>query len=775
MAAEAVPASAVAVRGAVAGVLNAKYLDNKAAFTDAELGLDRRLVAAVQQMGYVTPTLVQSKAIPLALEGRDLLVRAKTGSGKTAAYALAALQRVLARTQDGAAAASAGGGAPRVLVLVPTRELTAQTASVFEALAFFCRDVVSVASLASGSDESQAAALARDPDVLVGTPARVMAHLAAGKLVLDRLEQLIVDEADLVLSYGHGDDVKGVVRRLPRAVQTLLLSATLPQQLEDMRRVVLHSPAVLRLEDGASSTDGTLTQWVVEVGEEDRYLLLYALVKLRLVSGRAIFFVNDLDSCYRLKLFLEAFGIRAAVLNAELPANSRAHVLRQFHQGVFDYLIATDESLGVDAEDSDGEGGAEEALEEDDAEGDLIREGLGEVARAAAARDAEDEDEDEDDDDDDDDDEEEEEEDDDDEDEEDPQDEEDDDADDESADDSEEDDEEDDEEEGGDDDDEEGAKKRVAAAAAPRKRAREERSAAGEKAAKRERPSAEAVAIARRSARRQQRLRRLRADIEYGVARGVDFRGVGTVVNVDFPRTLHAYVHRIGRTARGGASGASLSFMRPGDAAAASIVERARATQAPAADGAPQPALLPFDKNEVTGFRYRVQQVLQSLRGRKVIREARAAELKNEMLNSERLKAHFEDNPDDLRVLRHDGPLLPSRVRPELATVPAYLLPNSVKAAAEAAAADSQAKRAGAASGGRKGAQGGQDPLKAYSKHAARMGVGAGTTLKVGPGAFTIGGGRAGAGASKAGRVQWKMRHRKGKFAKRASKGDRPF
>jgi ATP-dependent RNA helicase DDX56/DBP9 len=223
-----------------------------------------------------------------------------------------------------------------------------------------------------------------------------------------------------------------------------------------------------------------------------------------------------------------------------------------------------------------------------------------------------------------------------------------------------------------------------------------------------------------------------------------------------------------------------------------SIVERARASQSPAADGSVQPATLPFDKTEVTGFRYRVRQVLSGLRNRKVIREARAAELRQEMLNSERLRAHFEDNPDDLRVLRHDGPLLPSRVRPELASLPSYLLPGSVRAAAEAAAASSAKKQADAESasaggaaaaskrGGKRGGggKGSEDPLKAFSKHAARMGVGSDNkaTFKVGPGAYTVGGGGGGAGTSKSGRSMWKMRHKKGKFSHRNSnKPSRPF
>jgi len=112
--------------------------------------------------------------------------------------------------------------------------------------------------------------------------------------------------------------------------QSFLMSATLSSELDELKRLVLHSPAVLRLEGDDAS--GQLTQFFVNVPSEDRYLVLYALLRLELISGKALFFVNDVDACYRLKLFLEQFSIGAAVLNAELPANSRQHILQQFNK-----------------------------------------------------------------------------------------------------------------------------------------------------------------------------------------------------------------------------------------------------------------------------------------------------------------------------------------------------------------------------------------------------------------------------------------------------------
>jgi ATP-dependent RNA helicase DDX56/DBP9 len=647
-------------------------------------GLDRRLVAATQQLGFVSPTLVQTQAIPLALQGRDLLVRAKTGSGKTAAYALSALQRVLVHKAE----VSSREAALFVLVLVPSRELVQQTVVMIEALSHYCRDVISVVSLASGSEASQRESLSRGCDVVVGTPARVAALLSAGALSLGALEMLVVDEADLVLSYGHGDEIRSIVRQLPRVVQGLLVSATLSPEVEDLKRLVLHSPAILKLED--SGEDGLLTQWVVSVSHEDRFLLLYALVKLKLIAGRAIFFVNDLDSGYRLKLFLEAFGIRAAVLNSELPANSRAHILHQFHQGAFQFLVATDESFGVDQDASEDE--EEEEEEDDDEEEQEV----------------------------------------------------------------------------------EAAPERAASSVAKRPRDESDTQRASAKRTK--------VAVStKEEMKRKERLKRLRRDLEYGVARGVDFRGVGTIVNVDFPPTVQSYIHRIGRTARAGASGAALSFLSAADGKEAAIVERLRATQPPTVEGTPQPAELPFDRREVAGFRYRVRQVLDGIKSSKVIREARAAELRNELLNSEKLRAHFEDNPDDLRVLRHDAPLLPSRVRAELTSVPAYLLPTSMRAAVEAAETSKRPKRREDSGGEGDSAAPAAvvDPLKEYAKNAAKMRVGSSGVPKVRNTAFTVGGGGA-SRSSNAGRTQWKMRHKKGQFShkhnpKKKEGSSRPF
>jgi len=546
-------------------------------------------------MGFVRPTLVQAKAVPLALSGRDLLVRAATGSGKTAAYGLAVLQKVIQAKSSGGRGASV-----LALILVPTRELVDQTVAVLSGLAHYCGDLLSVVGLGGGSVAEQAGRLASEPSIVVSTPARAAAHVKACSLSLAALSTIVLDEADLMLSYGHAGDVRVLTSALPRGCQGLLLSATLSSALVELKSLVLHSPAVLTLEEGAGGGAGGLTQLFVRTPRADRYLLLYALLRLKLVAGKTLVFVGNVNAGYRLKLVLDKFGIPSAVLNAELPFNSRASVVSQFNKGLFDILIATDEGLPQ----GEGEGGGAPAAEgasgegEEEGEGSAPAEtgGKGKKRRRAEAPAA-------------------------------------------------------------------GGSKRAAASAVP--------------------------------------------DAEYGVSRGLDFTGIRTVVNFDFPPSVTSYVHRVGRTARAGAAGVALSLMAPVGVEAGSdtVLAALQAGQPPdPATGSPLPCPLPFDVAEVEPFRYRVEDQVRSVTDR-AIKDARLEELRREVLASAALRGHFEDNPRDLAVLQHDAPLagaggkrgVRARAGPKghLKHVPDYLLPPSLRSALVAAGSSVDAVLAG--------------------------------------------------------------------------------
>ncbi|XP_004414106.1 PREDICTED: probable ATP-dependent RNA helicase DDX56 isoform X1 [Odobenus rosmarus divergens] len=311
------------------------------------MGLDPRLLQAVADLGWSRPTLIQEKAIPLALEGKDLLARARTGSGKTAAYAIPVLQLLLHRKATGPAVEQAVRG----LVLVPTKELARQARSMIQQLAAYCARDIRVADVSAAEDSaSQRAVLMEKPDIVVGTPLRILNHLQQDNLVLrDSLELLVLDEADLLFSFGFEEELKSLLCHLPRIYQAFLMSATFNEDVQALKELVLHNPVTLKLQESQLPGPDQLQQFqVVCQTEEDKFLLLYALLKLSLIRGKSLLFVNTLERSYRLRLFLEQFSIPTCVLNGELPLCSRCHIISQFNQGFYDCVIATDaEVLGA--------------------------------------------------------------------------------------------------------------------------------------------------------------------------------------------------------------------------------------------------------------------------------------------------------------------------------------------------------------------------------------------------------------------------------------------
>ena len=491
-------------------------------FQTHDFGLDRRITKAIGRSGFVRPTLVQSKFIPLALKGKDICTRARTGSGKTLAFAVPIIQKMLraSNAEAGAGTSSSDASDPRrirALVLVPSKELCHQVYQVLYELVYYCADKVTLSYLGEQSFEVQRMHLAKRPNVLVATPASVVQHLQRGNLVIkDTLEMLVIDEADLILSFGYKRDIDVIVENLPRICQTFLMSATLNEDVDSLRKVVLHKPVVLKLEDAGHGVEGRLNQFYVELPETDKELLLYALLKLNLCTGKTIFFVNDIERCYRLKLTLEQFCVRASVLNAELPANSRRHILQQFNRGVFDYLIVTDQGLDAIDERSDSEDESEESDSDSDSDSDDA------VASGPAPKPSE--------------------------------------------------------------DSSETAKPK----APPTK--------SGNKSKKDAKGTSSKTKV----------------DEEFDAARGIDFQGVKNVINYDFPSDERAYTHRIGRTARGGASGTALSLVIKGDPVQTSVLGAVQKSQ-PLSNGEQQPQRLPLDIREVESLRYRVADICRAV------------------------------------------------------------------------------------------------------------------------------------------------------------------
>ncbi|KAK9749607.1 hypothetical protein RND81_02G138000 [Saponaria officinalis] len=321
-------------------------LDEEQSFED--LGLDSRLIRALLKKGLQNPTPIQRVAIPLILEGKDVVARAKTGSGKTFAYLLPLLQKMF----SGLGSGSSNRLGPTAFVLVPTRELCQQVYSEIMSLIELCRVQLQVAQLTSSMSNSDLKqALSGPPDVLVSTPACVHKCLSTQvlqpKAVQESLSMLVLDEADLLLSYGYEDDLKAFTGHVPRRCQCLLMSATSSADVEKLKKLILHNPYILTLpeEDGVKEEiiPSSVDQFWISCGARDKFVYILALLKLELVQKKVLLFTNTIDMGFRLKLFLEKFGIKAAVLNAELPQNSRLHIIEEFNAGLFDYLIATDD------------------------------------------------------------------------------------------------------------------------------------------------------------------------------------------------------------------------------------------------------------------------------------------------------------------------------------------------------------------------------------------------------------------------------------------------
>ena len=312
-------------------------MDTSITWAKSDYGLDSRLVKALSKLGYVHPTLIQAQAIPVAMKGKDILVRSHTGSGKTVTFALPLLHKLLSHKSS---SAEASAGSVKAIILVPTNDLCKQIEKSVKDVMFYCRDVLTICSL-SDDMNTQKHHLSNKPDIIVSTPSRLAVHLNNKLVNLSQVQVLVIDEADTVLSLGLSDSVQVITSHLPKIVQGMLMSATLSTALEKFNKIILHNPVIVTLSEKKLSDNNAmvsnnehsgdymsnLQQFYLQTSEMDKYLILYVFIKLGLLQGKGILFVNDVSKCYKVKLFLSQFFISAAVLNAELPLNTRLHIV----------------------------------------------------------------------------------------------------------------------------------------------------------------------------------------------------------------------------------------------------------------------------------------------------------------------------------------------------------------------------------------------------------------------------------------------------------------
>ena len=293
-----------------------------------ELPLTPAMLANLAQLEYLTMTPIQAASLPLALAGSDLIAQAKTGSGKTAAFGLALLNRL-----------NTSRFAVQAMVLCPTRELADQVTQEIRRLARF-EENIKVLSLIGGSTlRNQANSLENGVHIVVGTPGRIMDHMERGYLKLDELNTLVLDEADRMLDMGFHDDIAFVAKRCPTQRQTLLFSATYPEGIAKLAKQFLRNPQEVKLLEQHEETK--IRQRFYEVKDDERLDAVVRLLKhYRPVSTLA--FCNTKQQCRDLVNVLRHAGIHALTLNGDLEQRERDQVLIQFANRSCSVLVATD-------------------------------------------------------------------------------------------------------------------------------------------------------------------------------------------------------------------------------------------------------------------------------------------------------------------------------------------------------------------------------------------------------------------------------------------------
>lgn len=304
----------------------------------ASLGLSEALVRAIEDAGYTEPTPVQQRAIPAVLQGRDLMVAAQTGTGKTGGFALPILERLFPNGHPDKSQRH-GPRQPRVLVLTPTRELAAQ---VHESFKVYARDLKFVSACIFGGVgmNPQVQAMSRGVDVLVACPGRLLDLAGQGSVDLSHVEILVLDEADRMLDMGFVHDVKKVLARLPAKRQNLLFSATFSKDITDLAGKLLHNPERIEVTP-PNTTVERIEQRVFRLPTSHKRALLAHLITAG-AWEQVLVFTRTKHGANRLAEYLDKHGLSAVAIHGNKSQNARTKALADFKAGSVRILVATD-------------------------------------------------------------------------------------------------------------------------------------------------------------------------------------------------------------------------------------------------------------------------------------------------------------------------------------------------------------------------------------------------------------------------------------------------
>jgi len=291
-----------------------------------EFRLSEPVVRAVNNMGFEEATPIQEQAIPIALNGMDLIGQAQTGTGKTAAFGIPIIEKV-------------AGDSLQALIITPTRELAIQVAEELNRIGQF-KEVRALPIYGGQDIGRQIKALKKRPQIVVGTPGRLLDHMNRGTIRLDQIQTVVLDEADEMLNMGFIDDIKAILQEVPRERQTLLFSATMPVPIQELAQSFMKNPKMIRIA-AKEMTMPSIEQTYMEVSEKQKFDVLCRLLdiqspELAIVFGRTKRRVDELAEA------LNKRGYAAEGIHGDLSQSKRESVLRQFKDGTIEVLVATD-------------------------------------------------------------------------------------------------------------------------------------------------------------------------------------------------------------------------------------------------------------------------------------------------------------------------------------------------------------------------------------------------------------------------------------------------
>ncbi len=311
----------------------------------SETGLHPSILEGIEAMGFEETTPVQEQAIPVILQNRDVIAAAQTGTGKTAAFLLPVIHRIMESSSDD------NEDQIKALVIVPTRELAVQIDQQMEGLSYFT-NISSIAVYGGGDGSSftrEKQALTTGAKVIIGTPGRLIAHLNMGYVKMNTLEHLILDEADRMLDMGFHDDIMRIISFLPKKRQNLLFSATMPNKIRELARKILHEPEEISI--AISKPAENVAQGAFTVYDTQKIPLVCHLLKAKDLQS-VIVFCSTKASTKQLAKELKKLDFNVADIHSDLDQQERENVLRQFRNRQLNVIVATDIlSRGIDIED----------------------------------------------------------------------------------------------------------------------------------------------------------------------------------------------------------------------------------------------------------------------------------------------------------------------------------------------------------------------------------------------------------------------------------------